>query len=296
MLRTKWTYCLCFTLLASLPSFSCPRGSWSRNGHIDEPTEIPFELYHENLIVVRGSIGLAKNVNLILDTGTSPTAISTDIASRLNLRGAIEPLLSSSGQIEVQTAILPRIDIGALHLTAARVIVQDLNFMQRNLGISIAAVAGLDVLSTSSFMIDYGKRRIFFAPAQTPKKSVPFERQSPYLLVSAKIGGDDFRLLVDSGTPGLLLFRNRLTRKAAKLERLANDPNAPMFTAAGTMRAEWFRASEVSLGTQSIGPQIMLVADGDPDPKYEFDGLLGLAKTGFQKVWLDFEHGLFGWN
>lgn len=296
MLRTKWTYCLCFTLLASLPSFSCPRGPSTRNGHIGKTTEIPFELYHENLIVVKGSVGLLENVNILLDTGTSPTAISTEIASRFNLRGAIEPLLSSNGQIEVQTAILPRIDIGALHLTAARVIVQDLSFMQRNLGISIAAVAGLDVLSTSSFMIDYGKRRIFIAPAQAPKKSVPFERQSAYLLVSAKVGGDDFRLLVDSGTPGLLLFHNRLNGKAAKLERLANGPNAPMFTAAGNMRAEWFRASEVSLGTQSIGAQIMLVADSDPNPRYEFDGLLGFAKTGFQKVWLDFEHGLFGWD
>jgi predicted aspartyl protease len=284
------------TLFGSLPSFSCPRSPAAKNSHVEQSSEVPFELYHDNLIVVKGSIELAENVNIVLDTGTNPTAISTEIASRLNLRGNTEPLLSSRGQIDVQTAILPRIDIGALHLRSARVVVQDLRFMQRNLGISIAAVAGLDVLRTSSFMIDYGKRRILFAPAQAPKKSVPFERQSPYLTVSAKIGGDEFRLLVDSGTPGLLLFHNRLNRKAAKLERLANDPNAPMFTAAGAMRAEWFRASEVWLGTQSIGPQIMLVADGDPDPGYEFDGLLGFAKTGFQKVWLDFEHGLFGWN
>jgi len=283
-------------LLGSLPSFSCPRGSAARNGHIEQCSEVPFELYHENLIVVKGSIGLAENVNIVLDTGTNPTAISTEIASRLSLRGNTEPLLSSSGQIDVQSAILPQIDIGALHLASARVVVQDLSFMQRNLGISIAAVAGLDVLRTSGFMIDYGKRRIFFALEQAPKKAVPFERQSPYLTVSAKIAGNEFRLLVDSGTPGLLLFHNRLNRKAAKLERLGNDPSAPMFTAAGAMRAEWFRASEVWLGTHSIGPQIVLVADGDPDPRYEFDGLLGLAKTGFQKVWLDFEHGLFGWN
>ena len=217
---TKWTCCLCLTLCVGLPSFSGARGSSTEDGHTKDKdqTEIPFELYHENLIIVKGSIGSVENANILLDTGTSPTAISTEIASRLNLLGTTEPLLSSSGQIDVQTLILPRIDIGALHRTSARIVVQDLSFMRRNLGISIAAVAGLDVLSTSSFMIDYGKRRIFFAPAQAPKKSVPFERQSPYLTVSAKIGGDEFRLLVDSGTPGLLLFHNRLNRKAAKLE------------------------------------------------------------------------------
>lgn len=295
MLLTKWTCCMCLTLCGGLPSFSGTTGSSTENGHIKEQTEIPFELYHENLIIVKGSIGSVENANILLDTGTSPTAISTEIASHLNLRGTTEPLLSSSGQIDVQTAILPQIEIGALHLTAARVVVQDLSFMQRNFGISIAAVAGLDVLSTSSFMIDYWKRKIVFAPETRPKKSVRFETQNPYIIVKAKIGGDEFRLLIDSGTPGLLLFQNRLNGKA-NLERLANGPNAPMFTAAGTMRAKWFRASEVSLGTQSIGPQIILVADGDPDPRYEFHGLLGLAKTGFQKVWLDFERGLFGWN
>ena len=69
-----------------------------------------------------------------------------------------------------------------------------------------------------------------------------------------------------------------------------------MFTATGTMRARWFHASQVRLGTQPIGSQIILVADGDPDPGFEFDGLLGLAKTGFQKIWFDFENGLFGWT
>jgi len=62
------------------------------------------------------------------------------------------------------------------------------------------------------------------------------------------------------------------------------------------MRARWFHASQVRLGTQSIGSQMILVADADPDQEYEFDGLLGLAKTGFEKIWFDFENGLFGWT
>src|SRR2546429_5217085 len=37
--------------------------------------------------------------------------------------------------------------------------------------------------------------------------------------------------------------------------------------------------------------QIMLVADGDPDPRYEFDGLLGLAKTDRKSTRLNSSHG-----
>lgn len=62
------------------------------------------------------------------------------------------------------------------------------------------------------------------------------------------------------------------------------------------MHARWFRASEVSLGEDNLGPQNMVIADVDPDPYYDFDGLLGFTKLGFQKVWFDFDNGLFGWD
>jgi hypothetical protein len=40
----------------------------------------------------------------------------------------------------------------------------------------------------------------------------------------------------------------------------------------------------------------MLIADVDPDPRPDFDGLLGFRTLGFGKVWWDFENGLFGWE
>jgi predicted aspartyl protease len=284
---------LCCALLGSQPSLSLPENFSAAD---TQSTEIPFKLYNENLIVVKGSVGPIGDVNILLDTGTSPTAVSTDLATRLNLHGATEPLVSANGEIEVDSAILPRMDVGMLHITSARVVVQDLSFMQRRLGISIGAVAGVDLISTGSFMIDYRKRTIVFSPTEAPKKWVPFETQKPYLTVKAHLGGRELRLLVDSATPGLLVFASRLGNQPADLEQLATGQDAPMFTATGTMRAKWFHASQVRLGMQSIGSQMILVADGDAGPEYEFDGLLGLAKTGFQKIWFDFENGLFGWT
>src|SRR5215510_836950 len=49
--------------------------------------EVPFELYNANLIIVKATLGPIKNVNLILDTGTSPTSISTGMADLLKLGG-----------------------------------------------------------------------------------------------------------------------------------------------------------------------------------------------------------------
>src|SRR5215475_6867453 len=241
---------LCCGLLSSVPGFSLPRVSSAPNC---QSIEIPFKLYNGNLIVVKGSVGTIGDVNILLDTGTSPTAISTDLATRLNLHGATEALVSANGKIDVHSVILPRMDVGKLHLTFARVVVQDLNFMQRRLGISLGAVAGLDLISTGSFMIDFRKRTMCFSPTEAPKKSVRFEPQKPYLTVKAHLGGRELRLLVDSATPGLLLFTGRLGSLRAELGQLATDQDAPMFTATGTMGARWFHASQVWLGIHSIG-------------------------------------------
>jgi predicted aspartyl protease len=298
MTWTRWTSALCAVLLGSLPSFSIP-GDASPTDTVPverqdaRKSEITFELFNDYLIIVKGTIGSIENVNILLDTGKSPTAISQETADQLNLRGNRESLLTSNGRIEVQSVILPRIQIGALHAESLRVIVQDLTFMERKLGIPIGGIAGLDILSGSSLMIDYRKRRIVFGPMKASRKAVPFETRLPFLTVKAKVQGQEVRLLVDSSTSGLLVYRNRLK---TTIEDLLTNLDPLLSTAAGAMPARWFRASDVSLGKENLGPQIMLTADVDPDPRYDFDGLLGFRKLGFRKVWLDFENGLFGWE
>jgi predicted aspartyl protease len=295
---TIWTGAPCLTLLGCFPGFSCtgcpsPRDRQHVEKSATAKAEIAFELYNHHLIIVKGTIGSIENVNIMLDTGKSPTAISKEIASQLKVQGNRESLLMSNGRIEVQSVILSRMQIGALHAEFFKVIVQDLNFMERKLGIPIGGIAGLDILSTSSFMIDYRKRRIVFGPMEASRKAVPFETRLPFLTVRARIKGQQVRLLVDSGTSGLLVYRNRLK---TTLEQLPTNRDPLLSTAAGRMHTQWCRASDVSLGKESLGPQIMLIADVDPDPRYEFDGLLGFRSLGSRKVWLDFENGLFGWD
>ena len=92
---------MCCVLLGSLPCLSLPKGSSAPNV---QTNEIRFKLYNENLIVVKGSVGSIRDVNILLDTGTNPTSISTELAASLNLRGAKEPLVSANGEIEVDSA------------------------------------------------------------------------------------------------------------------------------------------------------------------------------------------------
>ena len=255
-------------------------------------SEVPFELYNANLIIVKATLGPIKNVNLILDTGTSPTSISTGMADLLKLRGQTEPLQTLSGTMQTQSVILPHLEIGALHAESMRVVVQDLRFMERELGISLGGIAGLDILCTGSFTIDYLKKKIVFGPIAASEKTVRFETKVPYLTVKAKIEGQEVRLLVDSGAWGLIMYRNQLQTLPQQIHL---DPNVSISTASGMTHLRWFRAG-VSLGKENLGPRNVAVADVDSDPQNNFEGLLGFAKMGFRKVFFDFENGLFGWD
>jgi predicted aspartyl protease len=255
-------------------------------------TEIPFELYNDNLIIVKATIGPIKNVNMILDTGTSPTAITKEIADRLKLRGETESLETLNGAIQTQSLVLPRIQIGPLQARSLRVVVQDLSFMEQGLGISLGGIVGLDILSTNSFTIDYPKRKIAFGPIVPSEKTVHFETRVPFLTVKAEINGQKVRLLVDSGTGGLLVYRNRLQTTK---EQLRLDPNTSITSTGGMTHLRWLRAA-VSIGGDNLGARNVAIADGGADRPNDFDGLLGFAKMGFRKVSFDFENGLFGWE
>ncbi|PYY14989.1 MAG: hypothetical protein DMG60_18835 [Acidobacteria bacterium] len=255
-------------------------------------TEIPFQLYNDNLIVVKGSIGSITRLNLILDTGTTHTALSKLIISRLNLRGNTESLQTFTGATQTQSFVLPHIELGAISAEDVRVVVQDLGFLKQNFGISVAGIVGIDVLSRCNFSIDYRKGKIVFGSIPPTKHTVPFVTRTPLLTVKTMIEREEVRLLLDSGTPGLLVFRNRLKTPLAPLPSV---PPALMATTAGATPAHSFRAA-VALGKESLGVHTLQIADVDFARKSGFDGLMGFAALGFRRVSFDFQNGIFGWE
>jgi len=293
--RTKIVVGL-IVLMATLPGVFC-FGSPSPKPadgveHHSPAEEVPFQLFNDNLVIVRATVGKVNNVNMILDTGTSPSAISQELADRLKLNGKTEFLQTLNGTIQTRSLILPYIQIGPWEARPIRVLVQDLSFMERSLGIALGGIAGLDILRTGSFTIDYRRKKVIFGRIAASENAVRFETQEPYLTVKAMIEGQEVRLLVDSGTWGLLVYRNRLQTTQ---EQVHFNSNASISSPGGMTHVGWFWAG-VSLGQENLGTRRVAIADIDSDPQNDFDGLLGFAKMGFLKVSFDFENGLFGWE
>jgi len=284
-------------LMATLPATLCfgsplPKPARDVEDRSAAQAEVPFQFLNDNLVIVKVTVGAVKSVNMILDTGTNPSAISEKLAERLKLPAKTEALQTLNGTIQTRSLTVPSIQIGPLEAHPIRVLVLDLSFMERTLGISLGGIVGLDILRTGSFTIDYRRKKIVFGSMAANKNVVRFETREPFLTVKATVQGQQVLLLVDSGTWGLLLYRNRLQTTP---EQVRFDSNASISSPGGMTHVGWFRVG-VSLGKDSLGARNVAIADMDSDPQYDFDGLLGFASMGFQKVSFDFENGLFGWE
>ena len=106
-------------LVATLPGAWClglpsPRPAEGVEHRSTAQVEVPFQFFNDNLVIVKATVGAVERVNMILDTGTNPSAISQKLAERLKLPGKTEALQTLNGTIQTQSLILPSMQIGPL--------------------------------------------------------------------------------------------------------------------------------------------------------------------------------------
>ena len=106
---------------------------------------LPLKIYGQHLIVVQGSIGSLQKRNLVIDTAAYPSVIDRELARKLNLSGPKEELDAIDRTIPATAVVVPTVDIGPIHVTTVRSLVQDLSDVSRRYGVRIDALVGLDV-------------------------------------------------------------------------------------------------------------------------------------------------------
>ena len=238
--------------------------------------EIPFQKYRDYLIVVQGSLGDTQRLNFIIDTGTDRTVIDNRVAQKLHMVGVVGKLGVHNQVVEVQQAVLPSVQIGALRATFFPVLVRDLAFLQKGLGIRIDAVIGLDILSRSNFSIDYATKRIDFGAAPVSGSSAPFQSTPPWLTVPMEVNGVSLHLLLDTAASGILLFQSRI-RNRLQLISLGERMSSKM---RGEFRLQSVILARAKLGETDFGQENAFVVEDQEDESREFDGLLGPSALG----------------
>lgn len=257
-----------------------------------EPTaEVRFELYQDHLVVTKGSIGRLNDLNLLIDTGTIPSVVDVRIARKLHLQAASSVLVAFGQRVAVQSAVLDGLRIGSLRSGPVPAGIGDLSYLE---GVRIDAIVGLDVLARANFSIDYETRELTFAPQGREDEIAPLAIVWPFVTVGMTIASEQVRLLVDTGSSDLVLFK---TRMPVALSAAPWRGDKTVQYASGAARLRRLELRQAGLGTHTWDklPAWALdrVTDGYPS---SIDGVLGVRSLGCRRVRFDFERGHLSWS
>jgi aspartyl protease len=263
--------------------FTCATG-WARSNTHDNV--LPFKTYGRQLIVVQGSIGSLEKRNFIIDTAAYPSVIDRDIAQKLSLSGHLEELDAVDRTVSSLAVTLPEIEVGPVHATNVRSLVQDLSEVSQRAGIRIDGLVGLDVLAHSSFVIDYDAKKITFGPVEPLPSSVPVVLTNNKLCVDLQAGEKSVRLLVDTGAEQLVLL-------ASHVPWIPHSDRARTFAnLGGSFVMQEVRLDTLLLGDTSLSAEPVYLSTREI-PIRSFDGFLSTIQ--FRQVAFDFKRMEFGW-
>jgi hypothetical protein len=245
---------------------------------------IALGIYRNFLVVAEGQFGpVLQHQNFVLDTGTAPSIINSSVVSQLGLANVPSIFRAAGKPVSARAAIIPEFELGPIRIVSLPVYVQDLSQLERDYGIPIAGIIGLDVLSHSSFHLDYDKREIEFGNVSREGIPVPFDARAGIALADVSIDGKQARMLVDTGSDRVIVFGGNFSeavwpvlRKTSEFGSSLVDPH---------MSVQVFSAAEIILGSRhfSVDRAYFLPTTADP----AFDGLLGVRALGFRALSYD---------
>jgi hypothetical protein len=243
---------------------------------------IPVKVYRGFLVVAEGQFGgTSERQNFIIDTGTSPSILNIGVAKQLNLALSHAKLSAIGRDSQSLAAIVPEIRLGPLQALSVPVLVTDLSPVERDLNLPIAGILGMDILSKSSFRLDYGKQLIEFGEIAPVGIPVNLSAGADLPIAEIKIGGKLLHLLVDTGSDRLVFFG---ARSAAEFSPTPAKSllQGNSVTATVPIRAVSSLEFELS-GTRFHQDAYFVPVSEEP----LFDGLLSVRSLGIRVLSLD---------
>jgi predicted aspartyl protease len=244
-----------------------------------QPHRISVKIYRNFLVVAEGRLeGVPESQNFILDTGTAPSIINVRLVKQLGLATIPSSFTAIGKIIAAQAAVLPELTLGPIRAVSLPVVVQDLSQLERDLGIPIAGLVGLDVLSKSSFRLNYDKREIEFGEISHKGIPVQFNARAGLAVAEMEIEGKELHILVDTGSDQVVLLGGNIAKQGWLALRNTSQTGTSLVD--GNMDIRVIHAPDMILEGQHFSVERVYFIPGRTDPV--FDGLLGVRALGFR--------------
>lgn len=253
---------------------------------------VRFDLYSGYLIVAHGSAGALKNLNFLVDTGTSVPIFDAQVAQKLHLLpDASTNIVILGGRARGVNATLPSLEFGPIRQSNLPIITTDLSFFRRQLPVRIDAIVGLNVVGQLPFVIDYSAQVIRFGPPPSLTFSVPLKLDEGLATFDAEIDRAPVHLAFDTGVGSLVLFDPVLSATiGANLETQRNTSDV------GRFANKAMRLQTVRLGEEEFRPKSALLVSNPKQSQIDFDGLMSPPALGISQVSVDVKRGVLAFS
>jgi len=251
---------------------------------------VPFRLGDAYQVIAHGAIGPLDGLNVLIDTGAIPGMVDARIANRLRLDVREAEAVAFGRRTRLLCTILPNIRVGPIRAEMVLADVGDLSY----LGPHVDGIVGLDVLTRSSFSVDYEHQQLTFGSVVTRDPSLHLDVTPPFLTVRVEIGGHPFRLVVDTGSRHIVLFERRVR---GRLPTLIVHGDTLLYHLGGITRMRRVVLPVLEAGGSTIGNIDGLLSNAAVENyPTDIDGILGMTAIASRRADFDFERNRLGWK
>lgn len=254
-----------------------------------DPISIPFKSY-DHLIVIKGSIDGIQDLNLVVDTGASNTMVSRQLSKRLRLKTHSMDVISWGKKIQVKSGKLEEVRVGGTVFTGVETRVGDLAISSE---VRVDALIGLDLLKRTGVLIDYENHFLSFESRQDFDQQAVFYPNLPYLPIRLKIQDRLFTLILDTGSPYMILFQEGIANKidvtlTAERERIGH--------VGGNVKLRKVLIKETSLAETTLETITAFLMDVSSALYGGADGIFSPASLNLKKLQINFETKRISWE
>jgi predicted aspartyl protease len=204
--------CFALCLLLAVDCLVC----FAQAGSKDQVVEVPFEFYR-NEVIVQVRVNGKGPFNMMVDTGTDPSAIELTTARELGLKleSAGKPVTGGGTSANLgYITKFPLVEVGGLTAKNVWTVAIDLSKVSERLGKPVHGVLGHSLLNGRIVQIDYPSRILRFyskSPfAKTPHQSntskltvLPFRYDDNVLIDNVFVNGKKLVGNFDTGSSGV---------------------------------------------------------------------------------------------
>jgi hypothetical protein len=254
--------------------------------------DLPFDLYQGHLIVIKGSLGGLTGLRILVDTGTIPSVVDRHIARRLHAQPARQTQAVAFGRASMgELGRFAGFVAGPLQIPELSASIGDLSYLGPA---RVDVIAGLDLLVRASFRIDYRARVLSFRPPDAVPWSARLEIVRPFITAQLWVAGTPLRLLVDTGSAELIVFKARLPTALLPLP-WRGDKVVHYATGPARLLRMLLPAARLGNRAWDVLPAFALDRSTEGYPT-EIDGVLGVGALGATQLQFDFNRGELGWD